>query len=114
MFTKISNYIKNNPIHTTITFILTLTSLTLTLILLSINSLLNTTLTHYELTKSDLQRTSTQLNTCLGTKDTLTQDYENSIPLQQYIDDIDYLESIIRDLQQQCPTCTIKEYTTHD
>lgn len=40
-----------------------------------------------------------------GLYDSVIQSYEDAIPKQQYIDDIEYLESIILQLRQTCGKC---------
>lgn len=41
--------------------------------------------------------------------DDLQQTYEEVVPKQQYIDDIEYLESVILELRYQCETYNNKE-----
>lgn len=41
-------------------------------------------------------------NYCYGLYDSVIQSYEDAIPKQQYIDDIEYLESVILQLRQAC------------
>lgn len=41
-------------------------------------------------------------NKAESARDSIIQTYEDSIPKQQYIDDIEYLESVILELRTQC------------
>ena len=41
-------------------------------------------------------------NKAEAAKDSIIQTYEDSIPKQQYLDDIEYLESVILELRTQC------------
>lgn len=41
-----------------------------------------------------------------GLYDSVIQSYEDAIPKQQYIDDIEYLESVIRELRESCQNDT--------
>ena len=52
--------------------------------------------------KEEIKYLSIEKNKAEATKDSIIQTYEDSIPKQQYIDDIEYLESVILELRAQC------------
>lgn len=52
--------------------------------------------------KEEIEYLTIEKNKAEAAKDSIIQDYEDSIPKQQYIDDIEYLESVILELRTQC------------
>lgn len=49
----------------------------------------------------ELNKVTTERNYYSGLYDSILQDYENCVPMQQYIDDVEYLETVIRDIRDQ-------------
>lgn len=49
--------------------------------------------------KEEIHQITIERNMAQGALDSVIQDYEDSIPKQQYIDDIEYLESVILELR---------------
>ena len=52
--------------------------------------------------KEEINQLTFERNRAEGLLDSFKQDYEDAIPKQQYIDDIEYLESVILELRYQC------------
>lgn len=53
---------------------------------------------------TELEEVTMEKNRYYYLIDELKQNYEDVIPKQQYIDDVEYLESVIRDLREQLET----------
>lgn len=60
--------------------------------------------------KQEINYLIIERNKSEAARDSIIQAYENSIPKQQYLDDIKYLESVILKLRTQCE----KEYKTNN
>ena len=58
--------------------------------------------TEKEELKDDIETLKYQKAYYYNLYDSIIQDYEDVIPKQQYIDDIEYLESVILELRYQC------------
>lgn len=56
--------------------------------------------------QAQLNQVTMERNRLYSINDSIVQTYENAIPKQQYIDDIEYLESVIRDLRESCQNDT--------
>lgn len=52
--------------------------------------------------KEEIEYLTIERNKAESARDSIIQTYEDSIPKQQYIDDIEYLESVILELRTQC------------
>lgn len=52
--------------------------------------------------KEEIKYLTIEKNKAEAAKDSIIQTYEDSIPKQQYLDDIEYLESVILELRTQC------------
>lgn len=50
----------------------------------------------------EIEQLEYERNYYYGLYDSVVQSYEDAIPKQQYIDDIEYLESVILQLRQTC------------
>lgn len=50
----------------------------------------------------EIEQLEYERNYYYGLYDSVVQSYEDAIPKQQYIDDIEYLESVILQLRQAC------------
>ena len=55
-----------------------------------------------QIRNGEIERLEHERNYYYGLYDSVIQSYEDAIPKQQYIDDIEYLESIILQLRQAC------------
>jgi hypothetical protein len=53
-----------------------------------------------------LDQVTMERNRLYLVNDSIIQTYEDAIPKQQYIDDIEYLESVIRELRESCQNDT--------
>lgn len=56
--------------------------------------------------QAQLDQVTMERNRLYSINDSIVQTYEDAIPKQQYIDDIEYLESVIRDLRESCQNDT--------
>lgn len=52
--------------------------------------------------KEEINYLIIERNKAEAARDSIIQTYEDSIPKQQYLDDIEYLESVILELRTQC------------
>lgn len=52
--------------------------------------------------KEEVKYLTIEKNKAKAALDSIKQDYEDAIPKQQYIDDIEFLESVILELRYQC------------
>lgn len=52
--------------------------------------------------KEEIKYLTIEKNKAEAARDSIIQTYEDSIPKQQYLDDIEYLESVIYELRTQC------------
>ena len=52
--------------------------------------------------KEEINYLIIERNKAEAARDSIIQTYEDSIPKQQYLDDIEYLESVIYELRTQC------------
>lgn len=56
--------------------------------------------------QAQLDQVTMERNRLYSVNDSIMQTYEDAIPKQQYIDDIEYLESVIRELRESCQNDT--------
>lgn len=56
--------------------------------------------------QAQLDQVTMERNRLYSVNDSIRQTYEDAIPKQQYIDDIEYLESVIRELRESCQNDT--------
>ena len=56
--------------------------------------------------QAQLDQVTMERNRSYSVNDSIMQTYEDAIPKQQYIDDIEYLESVIRELRESCQNDT--------
>lgn len=56
--------------------------------------------------QAQLDQVTMERNRLHSINDSIVQTYEDAIPKQQYIDDIEYLESVIRELRESCQNDT--------
>lgn len=56
--------------------------------------------------QAQLDQVTMERNRSYLINDSIVQTYEDAIPKQQYIDDIEYLESVIRELRESCQNDT--------
>ena len=56
--------------------------------------------------QAQLDQVTMERNRLYSINDSIVQTYEDAIPKQQYIDDIEYLESVIRELRESCQNDT--------
>lgn len=56
--------------------------------------------------QAQLDQVTMERNRLYLVNDSIMQTYEDAIPKQQYIDDIEYLESVIRELRESCQNDT--------
>lgn len=56
--------------------------------------------------QAQLDQVTMERNRLHSVNDSIMQTYEDAIPKQQYIDDIEYLESVIRELRESCQNDT--------
>lgn len=56
--------------------------------------------------QAQLNQVTMERNRLYSVNDSIMQTYENAIPKQQYINDIEYLESVIRELRESCQNDT--------
>lgn len=56
--------------------------------------------------QAQLDQVTMERNRLYSVNDSIIQTYEDAIPKQQYIDDIEYLESVIRELRESCQNDT--------
>lgn len=55
-----------------------------------------------QIRNGEIEQLEYERNYYYGLYDSVIQSYEDAIPKQQYIDDIEYLESVILQLRQAC------------
>ena len=55
-----------------------------------------------QIRNGEIEQLEYERNYYYGLYDSVIQSYEDAIPKQQYIDDIEYLESVILQLRQTC------------
>lgn len=55
-----------------------------------------------QIRNGEIEQLENERNYYYGLYDSVIQSYEDAIPKQQYIDDIEYLESVILQLRQTC------------
>ena len=55
-----------------------------------------------QIRNGEIEQLEYERNYYYGLYDSVVQSYEDAIPKQQYIDDIEYLESVILQLRQTC------------
>lgn len=55
-----------------------------------------------QIRNGEIEQLEYERNYYYGLYDNVVQSYEDAIPKQQYIDDIEYLESVILQLRQTC------------
>lgn len=55
-----------------------------------------------QIRNGEIEQLKYERNYYYGLYDSVIQSYEDAIPKQQYIDDIEYLESVILQLRQAC------------
>lgn len=111
MFKKIKNWIMSNKLEILEVYSTTITALLVLFVLWSIlftaisNDLVEVVSSknaEIEQKKVVIEELNKQKNIAEMKVDDVMQLYEDAIPKQQYIDDIEYLESVILELRNQC------------
>lgn len=111
MFKKIKNWLSSNKLEVLEVYSMTITALLVLFLLWAIlftamsNDLVgvvNSKNAEIERKKVVIEELNKQKNIAEMKLDDVMQQYEDVIPKQQYIDDIEYLESVILELRTQC------------
>lgn len=111
MFKKIKNWLSLNKLEVLEVYSMTITALLVVVVLWAIiftaisNDLVgvvDSRNTEIEEKNAAIENLTKQKNLAEMKFDEVMQQYEDVIPKQQYIDDIEFLESTIRELRTQC------------
>lgn len=101
---KLKNWLERNRDEITYGIIALLTALLIMAICFSIlfMGISDDLVEEVQIRNGEIEQLEYERNYYYGLYDSVVQSYEDAIPKQQYIDDIEYLESVILQLRQTC------------
>lgn len=101
---KLKNWLERNRDEIMYGVIALLTALLIMAICFSIlfMGISNDLVEEVQARNGEIEQLEYERNYYYGLYDSVVQSYEDAIPKQQYIDDIEYLESVILQLRQTC------------